>query len=257
MIGLFSVFTLDFLALECLSEGGAEAYYSTTYLWCFIPMILAFGVVAVGAIRWLFVVESSATNRSDGLMKSRERITSQHVWLLLFLSYLILPPVTNKQLQVFDCIELDSKERYLRTNTTIDCKSSDYLSFKYVIIILLCIYQCIPLCWFTLLYQQRASLNPDTSSHDEKLALYIRDNHAELRPLKFLFVDYKCSKWWFEIADMYRRIAFIGVLPLVSPRSEIKSSFGCILAILSVAYFREEKPYRVRFTNFIAHIAQV
>ena len=56
---------------------------------------------------------------------------------------------------------------------------------------------------------------------------------------------------------MYRRIMFIGIVPLVSPNPATRASFGCMLAIMSVAYFREEQPYRVEFTNTIAHIAQV
>jgi hypothetical protein len=86
--------------------------------------------------------------------------------------------------------------------------------------------------------------------------MYIRDHNEELAPLRFLFVDYKCNKWWFEIADMYRRIIFLGIVPLISPNSATRASFGCMLAIMSVAYYREEQPYRVEFTNVIAHIAQ-
>jgi len=90
----------------------------------------------------------------------------------------------------------------------------------------------------------------------ELLAYSLRDENQHLTSLRFLFNDYKCNKWWFEIAEMYRRIIFIGIIPLVSPRSTTRASFGCILAIFSVAYFREEQPYRVDFTNVIAHIAQ-
>jgi hypothetical protein len=119
------------------------------------------------------------------------------------------------------------------------------------------IYQMIPVLWFVLLYRKRRALNPPTSAQDKHVALFIRDNNPELAPIQFLFIDYRSSKWWFEIADMYRRIIFIGILPLISPRPAIRSSFGCVLAIVSVAYFREEQPYRVDFTNVIAHIAQV
>jgi hypothetical protein len=55
---------------------------------------------------------------------------------------------------------------------------------------------------------------------------------------------------------MYRRVLFVGVLPLTSPNTATQASLGCVLAIMSVAYFREEQPYRVKYTNFIAYIAQ-
>ena len=64
------------------------------------------------------------------------------------------------------------------------------------------------------------------------------------------------DKWWFEVADLYRRVVFIGVLPLASTSTATRASLGLVLSILSIAYFREEQPYRVRFTNVIAHVAQ-
>jgi len=42
-----------------------------------------------------------------------------------------------------------------------------------------------------------------------------------------------------EVIDMYRRICFIGVLPLVSPDLTVRSYFGCVLALGSAVYFRE------------------
>jgi hypothetical protein len=158
---------------------------------------------------------------------------------------------------VFDCISLASGKRYLRSDTSIDCDSPEYGVFSLRILLFLIAYQCVPIVWMLLLNRQRHALNPPTSQVDGKLALFIRESNEDLAPLKFLFVDYKCEKWWFEVVDMYRRITFIGVLPLISPISSIRSSVGMVLAFASAAYFREEEPYQVSFTNVIAHIAQV
>jgi hypothetical protein len=78
-----------------------------------------------------------------------------------------------------------------------------------------------------------------------------------LKNLMFLFIDYKCDKWWFEVADMMRRIVFIGILPLVSPDPATRASFGLLLGILGSVYFSTHEPYRADFTNVIAYIAQV
>jgi hypothetical protein len=185
-----------------------------------------------------------------------EKMKNRHISAMLLISYMVLPPVLRKQLQVFDCIKI-SEDFYLRSDTSVNCGSDEYLSFRGVIIMFVVLYQLIPITWFLLLYLKRASLNPPTSNHDPKLEYFIRDNNHELVRLKFLFKDYKCNKWWFEIADMYRRIVFIGIVPLISPNPSTRASFGLLLAIISVAYFREEQPYRVDFTNTIAHIAQV
>lgn len=204
---------------------------------------MGLGIIGIGAsrvfmLKWSLDVDDFQENVSS------TRITNQHIWLLLFLSYVVLPTVSNKQLQYFDCIELASSDTYLRSDTSILCNSDTYLSFKSVLIGFVCFYQMIPVTWAFLLYRNKDALNPQTSNHDETLALFIRDNNENLSPLRFLFYDYKCDKWWFEIADMYRRIVFIGILPLVSPRASTRASFGFILGIVSVSYFREEQPYR-------------
>jgi len=251
MLGLLSLFSLDFLALECLNEG-ADAYYNTVYLWCVLPIALSIFIILVGIGRYYLEKSASIVIRRA----NRTQIVNDHFYLFLILTYLVLPPVSSKQLQIFDCISLDSGESYIRSDTSIDCNSSSYIQFRYVVLMFIGLYQMIPVLWFILLYRERFALNPPTSAQDKSVALFIRDNNPDLAPIQFLFIDYRCSKWWFEIADMYRRIIFIGILPLISPRPAIRSSFGCVLAILSVAYFREEQPYRVDFTNVIAHMAQ-
>jgi hypothetical protein len=72
-----------------------------------------------------------------------------------------------------------------------------------------------------------------------------------------LFIDYKCNKWWFEVAEMYRRIIFIGILPLVSPRPATRASFGLLFGFFGAVYFITQEPYRVEFTNAISLVAQV
>jgi hypothetical protein len=55
---------------------------------------------------------------------------------------------------------------------------------------------------------------------------------------------------------MYRRILFVGVLPLASTDASIRASLGLVLAILCLQFFRESKPYRVQSTNMVAYAAQ-
>jgi hypothetical protein len=259
MLGLLSIVSFDFLALDCWNTGPNDHYF-VVYVWSSLPILLALVIIVAGVLRLIL----GCLNHEDEFLykKNKAKVLDQHIWLLLFLSYIVLPPVSNKQLQSFDCIKLESGERYLRVNTSINCRSEEHATFSFYNLIFLVVYQFIPILWVLVLYRRRKELNPSNSSgvvdeKDDHLALYIRDRNPHLSPLKFLFVDYKCSKWWFEVVDMYRRITFIGVLPLVSADAAIRSSFGMILAILSVAYFREEQPYRVEFTNVVSHIAQV
>jgi hypothetical protein len=256
LLGALSVLSLDFLALECFQGNVANRYFTTVYLWSSIPLVCSGLILLVMFIR---LGELKYRVRELLLRNSSEAayILNQHMWIFLLLTYLVLPPVAMKQLQSLDCIPFShDHSSYLRADTGIDCQSNSYEHFKSVMIFFIILYQSIPILWMILLYRKRAALDPLTSNHDEKLALYIRDHNPNLTSLNFLFKDYKCNKWWFEVAEMYRRIVFVGILPLVSPITATRASMGVVLAIMSVAYYREEKPYRVGFTNFIAYMAQ-
>jgi len=93
MLGLFSIFSLDFLALECVSDGVEQRYFTTVILWCVIPIIMLAMIGGVGVVRWMRVSRNS--DEAGDVVK----IVNQHVTLSLLLTYLVLPPVANKQLQ--------------------------------------------------------------------------------------------------------------------------------------------------------------
>lgn len=85
---------------------------------------------------------------------------------------------------------------------------------------------------------------------------YLLPLFYSLDPIRFLFDDYKLSRWYFEVVDLYRRIIFMAVLPLLSKDNAIVSYIGFMLAFLSSIYIRELSPFRVEFTNVIAVIGQ-
>jgi hypothetical protein len=105
-----------------------------------------------------------------------------------------------------------------------------------------------------LLCRVRDKLVPE--ANNAELAIQIRDNDEALASVKFLFQDYKCERWYFEIADMYRRIIFLGVIPLLGSDSASRGYAGAALSLLSCIYYRESIPFRVPFTNFLAVVAQ-
>jgi hypothetical protein len=280
MLTVMSVFSLDVIALDCLDVYlGTNPYFAKVYLWCLIPLIIALFIVIIALLRisrvvggslktFKQVVPLSATNERRSrdnetadhvaiLRASINDIVSLHIWLLLLLSYIVLPAVSNKQLQVFDCIKLKSGERYMREDTSISCRSKEYDEFRSFIIIFVVLYHSVPIIWMILLIKNKSALTPHVLKCDEKLALFTRDNDPDLIYIRFLFIDYKLNKWWFEVADMTRRIVFIGILPLVSPNSATRASFGLLLGFLGYVYFSTHEPYRVEFTNVIAYIAQV
>jgi hypothetical protein len=306
MFPIVSLFSLDFLSLECLTE--INRFYFTVYWWSFLPIFIICASLGVLGLR-LFILarydnkrgdsndqtttttstsqstllsSSSSSmlftrpsNQGEGMVEldkekatttysylgAKRSIIHQHIYFILFLTYLVLPSTSMKQLQSFDCVHLSKSDLYfLRVDTQIDCGSDDYIYFRSNVILLVVLYQLIPIVWMIALYRQREELNPRHGFHslDEEEEFYLaRDRNPNIAPLRFLVKDYKCNKWWFEVAEMYRRIVFIGVLPLVSSVSATRASFGCLLAIMSLVYFREEEPYWLKSTNLLAYVAQV
>jgi hypothetical protein len=247
MLSLMSVFSLDVLSLECFQNQSGDRFFVTVYLWCCIPILFAFIIGLFGFFRVLI--------SKDYL--SRTRVVNQHIWAFLLLTYLVLPPVAMKQLQSLDCIPFSHDgSSYLRVDTGVNCESHNYLVFKSLVIIFFFIYQLIPIFWMAILYKHKSALYIPRNENEE-FAMRERDANVELSHIKFLFKDYKGDKWWFEVAEMYRRIMFIGVLPLFTPVASKRASLGCVFAIFSVVYFREEEPFRIEFTNTIAYVAQV
>ena len=250
MLGLLNFFSLDFLSTECFVKS-ADRYFATVYLYSAFPLAIAAALLMVCVLRLVAVA------LSGGGVAEANHVKSQHLWFFLLETYVVLPPVAMKQLQSLDCILLPHDgSSYLRVDTAIDCHSPGYLAFRQVNLWFILVYQLIPMLWLTLLWGRRASLNPPVSKTDPLLALFVRDKDVSLKSLRFLFDCYRSDRWWFEVAEMYRRMVFVSVIPLASPESATRASFGAILGIVSMMYYREEQPFKTGFTNFIAYVAQ-
>ena len=143
--------------------------------------------------------------------------------------------------------------------------------------ILILVYQAIPMGYLYLLYKERSKLSPDGDFTEEE-RLRIRDADKRLLPIEFLFKDLRCGAWYHEVVDMYatrcaigflflplpfsslparyRRVVFISMLPLIGKESSMRIYAGAALAFLSTIYFREALPYRVPFTSLLGTLAQ-
>jgi len=250
VLGALNFFSLDFLSLECYQKS-EDRYFTTVYLYSVAPIVMCLLLMVGSSFILAFVL------LTGGGPKAAHTVKSQAVWYFLGLTYVVLPPVSMKQLQSLDCVNFPHDDSaFLRVDTAIDCQSDGYLAFRDTIIGFIILYQLIPLIWFYMLWSVRSALNPPVSDTDAKLAIYVRDKNQDLAPLRFLFDSYRCDRWWFEVAEMYRRIAFVSVIPLTSSVTATRASLGCVLAMVSMLYYREERPFRTKFTNFIAYLAQ-
>ena len=80
------------------------------------------------------------------------------------------------------------------------------------------------------------------------------ESSKELAPLKFLFIHYKCTFWFFECIESLRRVAFVSVLPLL-PSREARGMVGYFMAFAFSVLFQQAQPYQNKFTSKLATIA--
>jgi hypothetical protein len=280
LLSALGFMSLDFLSIECLQDA-KERYYTTVYLWSIAPIVATGAIFITALMRISYAYSKFSASLVSQSLKSRrfrmrsenpdidspivkrqkyetekQQIIAQGVYLALLLSYLVLPPVAMKHFQALDCIPFSHDgSSDLRADPSIDCASNKYLNFRIHVAFFVVLYQSIPIVWFILLYRKRKKLHQRDKT-DILLALYVRDQDKSLDALRFLFNDYLPARWWFEVVEIYRRTLFVGILPLISPEASVRASVGIILGVMSVAFYREEQPFRVSFTNFIAFIAQ-
>lgn len=93
-------------------------------------------------------------------------------------------------------------------------------------------------------------LNPKHAVAHPEVANAQRKDDRSLDYLNFLWSDYACDRWWFEVCDIYRRVLFIGVMPLLGSGT-FRASIGCLLSILAAVFCRETSPFLRQSTNII------
>jgi len=207
MLNLMNFFSFDFISIECFSTNAKERYFFTVYVYSIVPLVISFVLFVLAAVRLTIVA------LHNGSVAAANKIRSLHLYLFLFLTYLVLPPVAMKQLQSLDCIEFEHvearpnkedkiyKSKYLRFDTSIDCESQEYYEFRNNILVFIAIYQLIPWVWYRLLKSKKSAVNPAVSKADPGLALHVRSKDVSLSSLRFLFQSYRCEMWWFEVIE--------------------------------------------------------
>ena len=154
-----------------------------------------------------------------------------------------------------DCVKI-AGENYLRVDTGVDCSLPSYRSFRVVNGFFIFLYMSVPLSWLVLLFRFRARLNPSTTTADSGLVLWMRDRDPTLAPVRFLFAVYQPRYYFWEALELYRRVAFIGVLPLLSSKADRRAAIGVLLSIVSLAVYGEVAPFQRDTTKILARVAQ-
>ena len=283
MLGIYQFTQLNFLRLFSLECYGLSSYHTLALMTSALPLLVC-------ALIWIayFVRKAlggdtptrvepeqagggdpaaSAASEASPPKRAAEAtpgLFSQHMGWFLVVCYVCLPAVAMTQFRGLNCGELENDDgtlvegtdtiRYLRVDRTIDCDGAEHEGFVGQNLILIILYQLLPISWLVLLYQKVRSgdLNPDVAIDG---ALRKRDSDPDLAHLRFLFVEYTADRWFWDVFDIYRRIVFISILPFLG-KGAGRAGIGCLIALISVIVYREGCPYQEGSTNVLATTAQ-
>jgi len=241
MLQVMSIFSLDFLDLSCVQNASV---FTTVIVWSLFPVALE-----VFCLILYFIRRARAHTR----VESKE-ILRQHSGFFFVMTYAVMPPICRHQFQVLDCINITGND-YLRSDTTVDCNSAGYNAFKILDVILILGWMSVPLIWLSILYRKRHRLNP-SNAVDMSHALRLQRADKGLNASSFLWAVYQPTFYYWEAVEVYRRVFFVGIVPLISSNSSRRAAFGLFAAICSAVSFRELEPFRVPIANLLSHVAQ-
>ena len=236
--------SLDFISFECVLKQSDSLYFSV-YALSALPFL---AILLNGAVYVLRRWRAMCIDRTG----DDDQLNHQHAYVAILITYLVLPPVSRRQFQALDCVAV-AEGSFLRVDTSINCESSKFQAFRVVDALLITVYLSIVLFWLVILLKHRKHMNPWLS--DEARSLYLRNKDPKLASFSFLFQVYRIDYYAFECAEMFRRLLFIGIIPLVSSSSSRRAACGVALALFFTATYREMQPFVRDATNTLAQVA--
>jgi len=214
--------TFDVLSFECYFEH--SSYFYSVYIISLLPIVIL-AIIGFVAVARHSIAPSVNANARDS-------------FAALFLSSLMLPPVSRKLLNSLNCVYFPhSNESLLSDDTSISCNSDSYARFKVFAVMILVIYLSVPLVWAVMLRN-------------------FTHNEEHERALQFLVADNRSGCKYAEVFEAYRKIAFCSVLPLLAASNSKRGALGVSFALVSLTVIRGTMPYELRINNYISEWAQ-
>ena len=186
LLDVFDVLNLSIdalgLPLSCVQLG---SFFDQLLFLVLSPCVLGLLVLAYSMASEVYAKRSAASLKA-GLIRALP--------YLLHLLFLVVPLVSSRTFQAFDCEEFDDGTRFLRIDYSLDCKGAEYdrvVSLAFVAIILYPV--CIPLIYLTLLLSARKAI--------------LTEQPTDLsRSLSFLDQDYKPSMYLWEMVETSKKV---------------------------------------------------
>jgi len=254
-----SALNLDFLNVDCSdidTNFHDNVYTSSAFPLVVVGLIWLSYWVERGFHAWKVSRGASFTLKEESHF--RKALYDGYFATTLTTAYMFLPTSAMSQFKGMNCFSYEaSTQSYLKADSSIDCNGVEHQAFIFYNAFLILCTQSVIIVFFYILYSNLEKIKPVREfDGDMVAALRARDLDRTIDHIRFLFNDTRVNCWYHEIFDMYRRMFFIGVLPLTSEQPVTKAYIGAAAAMTMTIYFREFLPSRNPFTNLLAVVAQ-
>ena len=218
------------LPLSC-TVGGLSAY-TWLLLTLVAPLVCAVLFVALGYIATVIARRQAGdstageTNGANatGLVPA---LYTLHIWLIL----LLYPSLCRAIFSVFSCTQLGDKY-LLNSDTSLQCWVPAQYPWIVVSVVGMVVYAIgAPLVCFLLTQRWHHESKPE---HRQQLG----------RRLALLVRSYGDDCWWFEAADLVRKLLLTSVVLLVAPGTRVQLWFGLLVSVAATLAMVAIKPYR-------------
>ena len=156
--------------------------------------LFACAMIAVACVVRIAMQQQASRSKTYSLDTTnivREKaVKANHMFCLLLVLFLVLPSAATVALRTFACEEFDGSGSYLYADLSIKCYTPRHNAFMAFATIQIFIWPIgVPSLYATLLATSRHQINPRTETL--WTALKVRRANEDLKPIEFLFSQYK------------------------------------------------------------------
>ena len=231
VVGVEAWLSRLFLPVSCAY--GELSAYEWLVLTILLPVVCSSVTITLG------VAARAAARRSGATRPLAPALYTIHIWFLL----LLYPSLSRTNLATYECRRLGGVD-YLSSDTRQICYDGTWTAFAVVSAIGVLVYSIgAPVASYAL------TRSWHTANSDRRRHLG--------RRLALLLSSYNDDCWWFEAADLIRKLLLTSVILLVFPGTRVQLLFGMIVSMASVITTIKLVPYRDRLCQSLQAVAML
>lgn len=230
--------------LECM---GASGYIPRLTFWFLVPLM------------WLGVLSLffSLRMKANGIPLRIDALADSVTHPLLGLLFIVYPIITNVAFQSFPCHEFSDGRSWLVTDVAIECGTSEHDNAKSLAMLTILVY---PVgLWVGALYLL-LSVRKEIADHEAAKGTIKRRSRSggrvkasrRFKAIEFLFREYEARVFWWELAEMARRLVLVGFLVVVEPGKIIQVFLGTTFSAAYLMIQLQAKPFVNRSDDYLA-----